>query len=365
MYRDSGPESLANLDRPTSLAMDHDWYFPYVPVPDSEVSNYITDIQKPSEHQLGKVYTDGVTMTDDHTYAVVRGVPDEPICDFSLVMTTAWLTSPRGHNRHTVEHFMRLGIPIVAVGAEGSFRDGQKLVGGSIMGRLANISVGNTAHNLHEILGTVDQLVDNESVGTNQVVVLGESRGGMVAEAFIAIAGHHGRSVIYSDITAPCFPEGFDLRDLPDMAKQAVKEPLELVRSIGSFTLGRLIHYPETLDLHPSALLHSVATIPALLNTDTGNFARRIPKDHNQHITVFRDDVICNVRGWQKILKHHPNIRIMPIDGAHVTIAHPTTLRHIDSRILSLIHEIGRSSSIDPADIDFSNVHLNDGRKPL
>lgn len=365
MYLDSSPEFKPDNDRHPSLLAEHDYYFPYVEIPDSTVASYITDIQKPSQHSRGTVYTDGVTMTDGHTYAVIRGVPNDPICDFSVVMTTAWLTSPRGHNRHTAEHFMRMGIPITLVGAEGSYRDDQKLVSRSSTQRFSNISVTTSAHNFHEILNTVDQLVQGDTVDTGYAVVLGESRGGMVGEAAIAIAPHHGRKIIYSDLTAPCFPNGLNLADLPEIVVQFAREPLELVRSVGSFTLGRLIHYPETLDLHLLAVLNNLATIPALINKDTGDMARRIPRLHNQHITVFNNDVICDADGWRNLLKNHPNVRIMPIDGAHVTIAHPTTLSHIDARILQLIAEIDSANSMDPGDIDFRRVHLNDGKRPI
>jgi hypothetical protein len=365
MHHYTGPELATGSPRHPSLALEHDWYFPYIPVPDSTVENYVTDIQKPNEHTRGIVYTDGVTMTDDHTYAVVRGVPNEPICDFSLVMTTAWLTSPRGHNRHTVEHFMRLGIPIVAIGAEGSYRDGQSVLSKSMSKRLANISIRTSAHNFHEILNSVDDLVDGQTVDTKQAVILGESRGGMVGEAVIAFAWHQGRSIIYSDLTAPCFPEGLDIKDAPDMALQAAREPIELIKSVGSITIGRLIHYPETLDLHPSAILHNIATIPALLSPDTGKLAKQIPRTHNQHITAFKDDFICDVDGWRKILKNHPNVRIVPVEGAHTTIAHPTTLSYIESRVMQLVAETKSAGTLDPKLLDFSRVHLSDGTKPL
>ena len=344
----------------STLPLPNDYYFPDFQVPNSTVRNYVTDIKKPCAHVNGEVHTDGVVTTDNHSYAVVRGVPYEPRTEISLGMTTAWWTSPRGHNRHTVEHFMRLGIPIVSIGAEGSYRAKINSESRRDIDRFSNVSLATSAHNFHEILDYNDELNSEQDYSYQNLILLGESRGGMVGTGIAAFADYHDRNIVYSDLTAPCFPDKLSLSELPEMSAQLLSEPVQLVKLVGSLTLRHLIHYPPTLDLHPQAVAMNIATLPTLLSGQAGELGKHIPKNHNMHITTFHDDIVSNPKRWEEIYADHPNVRIKRIDGAHLTIAHSSTLGYIESRIFSLLTEIDRTSTMDPDKLDFTHVHLDD-----
>ncbi len=357
----NGSPAEIKQDHPSSRAGD--FYFPTFEVPSSQVEEYYPNIEEPNSHASGQVYTDGAVMSDGHSYAVVRGQPNRPRADLSLAMTSAWLTSPRGHNRHTVEHFMRLGIPITLIGAEGSYHPKVELSKDAVA-RLSKISLATSAHNFHEILTAADDEVP-AMTGHSDIVLLGESRGAMVGMGIVAFADYHKRNVVYSDLTAPCFPTKFSLSEAPEMSKQLLSEPLQLVKIVGGLTLRTLIHYPPTIDPHPTASANNLATLPTLLSGQAGQLGSHIPKLHNMHVTLFSNDIVSNPEGWRQIFAGHPNIRVIGIDGAHLTIAHPSTLSHIESRIFSLIDEVNKQGTTNPMELDFSDIHLSDGVPPL
>jgi hypothetical protein len=95
-----------------------------------------------------------VTLENGRKYEVVLSEPMEQRSDFPVVFTTALGTSVRGHNWHTMHQMMDLGYPVVLIGPEGGHPHVPKTPRSwqRFMKNLMNISLEETASNMHEIL---------------------------------------------------------------------------------------------------------------------------------------------------------------------------------------------------------------------
>jgi hypothetical protein len=326
----------------------------------AHVREYVTDVTYPQYHTTGTLHNDAAVMKDGTAYAVLRAVPHEPITDIVIGLTPAWWTSTRGHNRHTIEHFMRLGVPGIAIGIEGSYRGApQETVLQEING-LRQHSLLRSSHHMHRILDAIESKHETLSVHTQDMILLGESRGAMIGKGILGLASEYDRNIPYADLTAPCFPEKFSITKTPNLVKQIAYEPLEFIKMFGSISLRSLIHYPASIDLHPRAIANNIAIGPALFSGDAGLLAGSIPLEQNMHITTFHDDFASMPDAWEDIYEEHQNVRIKRIEGAHLTIAHSRTLEYIDRRIFALLLEIEHVGSKNAEDLDFSKVHLHD-----
>lgn len=334
-------------------------------VPESAVHSYRQNVAQPVRHASGTVFTDGVVMDDGFSYATVVGIPHDAATDLVIGLTSAWWTSSRGHNRRTVEHFMRLGIPTVFVGAEGSYRPSKAELPHEIDAAEHKISLARSAHNTHVAFDAVSNQGLNRVVDTSNMILLGESRGAMVGKGILWLADQHERNIVYGDLTAPCFPEKFELHTIKDLLKQAYGERAALATLASTLTFKRLIHYPATIDLHPESVCANLATWWPLFSGDAGIMGRNVPAMQALHVTTFKDDLVSMPNVWREIYANHPLVRIKEIDGAHLTIAHPKTMEHLERRIFALLREVDRTQSTNSADIDFSRVHLSDGEAPF
>lgn len=334
-------------------------------VPSSTIHTYVQNVNKLDSHGSGTVYSDGIVTTDGFAYGVIAGVPNEPITDLTIGLTTAWWTSTQGHNRRTVEHFMRLGIPTVLVGAESSFRPDKKHKPSEVDPAEHKISLTRSAHNTHLAFDAVSENGLQRSIDTQDMILLGESRGAMVGKGILWLADNHDRNVVYADLTAPCFPEKFELHTIKDLLKQAYGERAAIATLASTLTLGRLVHYPATLDLHPQAVCANLSTFWPLFNGESGRLGHNVPPLQNLHVTTFNDDLVSMPDIWREIYANHPNVRIKQIDGAHLTIVHPKTMEHIERRLFGLLREIDIKKTTDPLKLDFNKVHLQDGDAPL
>ena len=322
------------------------------------VQEYIPDITFPDYHATGTLHTDGVIMKDTTAYAVLRAIPHEPVTDISIGLTPAWFTSTRGHNRHTIEHFMRLGVPGIAIGIEGSYRNESSATLTSQLNAIRSQSLLRSAHHIHKIYDTIQSNEDKLRITTHDIILLGESRGAMIGKGILALAGLYDRNIPYADITAPCFPEKFSVTKAPNLMKQVIREPMEFAKMFGSISLRSMVHYPASIDLHPRAVLNNISIGPALFSGESGDLARHIPKEQNMHITTFHDDFASMPHVWDELYVDYPNVRIERIEGAHLTIGHPKTLEYIDKRIFSLLIEVERCGSKLAENINFQAVHL-------
>ena len=324
----------------------------------SAVQEYIPDIYLPDYHATGTLHSDAVVMKDSTTYAVLRAVAHEPITEVSIGLTPAWWTSTRGHNRHTIEHFMRLGVSGIAIGIEGSYRNPDKVPFTLHMQSLQEHSLLRSAHHMHKILDTIQSNNDKLHIETEDMILLGESRGAMVGKGVLALADLYKRNIPYADLTAPCFPQKFSISKTPDLLKQIAQEPWEFAKLVGSISLRNMVHYPASLDAHPKAIMNNILAGPTLFSGESGELANLIPKEQNMHITTFHDDFASMPHVWEDIYAEHQNVRIERIEGAHLTIAHSKTLEHIDKRIFALLIEMEHCGSRQADSIDFHKVHL-------
>ncbi len=279
------------------------------------------------EGAFGKLATYGFIMDTGHTYSAQICTPKNQISEVPIVGTTAWLTSIQGHNEHTARKLAEAGFASFFVGAEGSYRPKK------------NCSLPNTNLSLLQsaaaVLAFSELARDITNTKTNHIKVVGESRGSMSGFGIIALASDFGQIVEKADLTAPCFPRKLRLSDISKLPEQAMREPLQTIKLLGRLSSRALVHYPATLDLHPRAMMYNALILPALMSGEAGELARAsIAKSPETllHLTCFADDVVSMRKEWGEILRGHPNARITPLSGSHLTIADPMTLAFVIAR---------------------------------
>jgi hypothetical protein len=220
---------------------------------------------------------------------------------------------------------MREGIPVGFVGAEGSYRP-ERLV---IPRQSITLAISAAA-----VLRFVQEVAPQyqNTIHPHQRTAKGESRGGMVGMGLLAMDELFEQDIVFADFTAPCIPKKLSFRDWLELGVQITKEPAAITKAVSHIALNTLIHYPATLDLHPYAVVHQVAIGKPLFSGEAGELARLIPVDTIAHVTTFKDDYASMYREWKRIFIRHPNVRITPLNGSHLTIADPETLAFILAR---------------------------------
>ncbi len=311
----------------------------------------------------GITSTEVYTLQNGREYEVVTGEPYAQRSDVPIVSTTALATSIRGHNRHNLYQGMSLGYPVVLIGPEGghSHIPTSRKAARQAVRNLLSINLAETAENMHEILEITDRLGFYEP---GKIISTGESRGAMIGMGVKSRASKFGRLVIYSDLTAPCFP----------MPRKEIERrtnlPMETIRQtslMGHLPLKlhprRLAHYPATLNLNPQFLLHVVGTIPTLLSGSAGKLAREIDQDAYIHNTLFRNDTWSFPEGWSEIFAEYPNVVNTLRPGNHMGITDELTLKERSNRLGGLRDELAANHN-RMAGIDWRNVHMA-GREAL
>ena len=310
---------------------------------------------------VGELRRMGIVTEKGYAYSTLIGIPEHQQSNVPVIGTSAWFTSTEGHNEHTVRNMMRAGNIVMFVGAEGSYEPENKpRPKGPITLADSAAAVLNFSHHLGNELGS-----EGHDVDTVQRIVIGESRGAMVAMGLAALADEYNQEIILSDLTAPCLPRPMRLRDIKELALQLGEEPKELFKLFGRLTLARLIHYPGTLDLSIYSLKHQIAIGFALFSGEAGALARKIPIDTLMHITVFNKDFASMEHEWRAIFAGHSNYRITPLSGSHLTLADPETLQFILFRnkaaqiSLKLHRKLTQSNVFDAAHSFTKNSKLN------
>ncbi|MGZ6005640.1 MAG: hypothetical protein ACXWLH_05870 [Candidatus Saccharimonadales bacterium] len=274
----------------------------------------------------GQIIRYGFTTKAGHSYDGVFGMPQRQETDIPLVATSAWLTSSRGHNEHALRHAMRDGEPVIFVGAEGSFRTD------SGVRNKEPITLAGSAGATLRFAGAMSDEYANYLDARRRVAV-GESRGAMVGMGIVALAGAFDQEVVYADFQAPCFPRKLNIRDALRMTEYAYREPVAFAKMMGHLTFGQAVHYPSTLDLHPHAVSQQPAIGKALFSGEAGELAKLTDPATIAHITVFNADFASMRQDWEAIFANHPNVKITPLDGSHLTLADPETMAFVEARI--------------------------------
>ncbi len=261
-----------------------------------------------------------------YAYDAAVGIPNVLSTDIPAIQTSAWVTSSRGHNEHTLRRFVENGLPFIFVGPEGSYRpDGKYPI------PKEGISLASSAA---AVLNFTTEIASGYHYTLDQKkrILIGESRGAMAGMGMLALDELFGQDIVFADLTAPCFPRKAELKDLLGLSGHLISEPKSILKLAGKLGLSRLIHYPSTIDPHPYSIAHQIGMGPALFSGEAGDLARLITNDKIIHITCFDDDFASMPKVWREIFANHKNVRITPLEGSHLTIADPETLDYILAR---------------------------------
>lgn len=287
---------------------------------------YTSPVTVPGIGTLNRI---GIQTKQGYTYDTLVGVPERPECAIPIIGTTAWTTSLRGHNERLARNMMRAGNYIYLVGHEGSYVPDKSVTPtspislASSAAAVLNFSyhMTNELRNKHHDVDPVKRLV------------LGESRGAMIAEGLDALAENFCQEMLFIDEVAPVLPEKLDsFYDLIKLGEQIAKEPMEMYRLLGKLTLARLRYYPKTIDIRLDCLRHQVMIGGALFSGETGALARNTPNTTLKHISLFQNDFASDHKVWEEIYTNHPLTRIVTLPGSHMTIGDLQTMRYVLAR---------------------------------
>lgn len=269
----------------------------------------------------GYVSFEMMRMDDGTPYEVVIGQPKNQKSDVVVALTTPWLTSVLGHNMHTMLKVMETGYPTVMVGPEGGYRDRDPKISWRDKWRQAGrITLARSAHNMHEILDEIDETNYGFDHQAKKAIIIGESRGAMVAMGVEAMADRHERAIPYADVTAACFARPFSILEAMKYVKQGGKEGVALWRQLGELSAGALLNYPSTVNLSRNYLRTIPKTFTALISGQAGDLAKAIPLDRKMHIEAFNGDKGGQGQTWQEIFAHHPGVQVEHLDGVHLSL---------------------------------------------
>ncbi|MDB5164082.1 MAG: hypothetical protein JWS12_700 [Candidatus Saccharibacteria bacterium] len=353
-----GEVSAPVTDIQSLSPVDEAVYYSPGETPNPVVNRRLLDTDRHA--RFGDSWTEIFTMKNGRRYEVVTNVPRKQRSEVPIVFTTALGTSIRGHNWHTMQQMMDTGFSVVMVGPEGGHASWPHSKRGwkQFMHNLTNISLEETAENMHEILNVTDHLYLYEPGGA---INIGESRGGGAGMGFKARASRFGRQVLYSDLTATPFAKKLALLESPKLSNVPVKELKSIGRVFlrGKVDLVRLTHYPETLNLNPHYLLHVAGSIPTLLRGHSGNLADEIGQDAKMHNTQFEEDGMGQASEWDEKFKHHPYVVNLLLAGTHVDLAQDWVLDARVARMRGLRDELETAKG-QWARIDWRNVHMGE-----
>ncbi len=274
-----------------------------------------------------------------YTYDATVGIPLNPATNIPTLQTSAWVTSSHGHNEHTLRRFVESGSPFIFVGPEGSYRPNSKYPIPK-----DGISLASSAA---AVLNFSKEISFGHQYDFDPALrsVIGESRGAMTAMGILALDSVFNQEVIFADLTAPCFPRKAEIRDILKLSGHLISEPRSILKLAGKLGLSRLIHYPSTIDPHPYSLAHQIAMGPALFSGEAGDLARLISNDKVLHITCFDDDFASMPKVWKDIFENHNDVRITLLEGSHLTIADPETLKYLVARNMALRQQLASNSN--------------------
>lgn len=363
------------LDHEASISPEL-YAVPEITLTDEEIERFFDEVHQTSQQTsfksppeligteyFGGGYVERYGYVDHAGYARAGlvGIPTHAETEIPAISTPAWLTSTEGHNLHTGLKFLDNGVPFIISGAEGSYRPAWW----KIRPPKTGINLANSGASLLHFSGHIAAEHPHIIHPTDREII-GESRGGMVAMAAIALASSiREQNIVMADLTAPCFPRGLSKEDLLSFKDQLLAEPKTMVGLAGKMALRLLVHYPQTVDLHPISLLHQLALAPALFSGEAGDAGRLIDGDPLIHVTCFDDDYASMPDEWRDILaeEEHDNRRITILKGSHLTIADPETLRYIIAR--NQAYRLLQESGITGAYNKFPGILLPKPEEPL
>lgn len=325
-----------------------------------EFDNQFKSFEDTNEKSVkeGSIRFETATMEDGTPYPVVTGTPQECVSDTAVVFSTAWMTSTKGHNRHTFHRIMRHGYPVIMIGPESQLRNKQQ----SMPSRLLDapqMSLPRTVHNMNRILDEKLSLMDD--IRKNEIIVLGESRGAMTGFGFDVEQYSGDRTIVYADLTAPCFARKPALSEMPSIALQLVPEIATLGKlGIELFGIKLVRQKFGTLHDDPEYYLKEIIKTWNLMNGHAGQLAKATRPETAMHLRTFKSDGWSQTEEWEKALAHKQNLCIEVSSGFHLDIAQSSTLKKIGARLTNLAQQRGYDGSFE--NVDFEEV-LSAGAK--
>ncbi len=313
---------------------------------------FISSVLEETTVPNGYIQRLGFTTVAGFNYDAVIGIPtNRQVTDIPNIHTSAWLTTSRGHYEHMIRKFIHEGVPSIFVGAEGSYHESIKIP------RLNNITLAKSAAAVLSFSQEISSSL-KYSIDPNKRLLYGESRSAMVAMGILALANSFNQEILFADLIAPCFPRKFELSDAMNLSRHIIHEPVSVVKLAGKVGLGRLLHYPSTIDLHPTSIASQVAIGPTLLSGEAGELAKFIDEESIIHITCFNDDFASMPSEWMKLFKNYKNVRITILDGSHLTIVDPETLYYLIARNKSFLQEYNDNPNKMNGQKIFDQAHL-------
>ncbi len=308
--------------------------------------DYISEVEshpkiKNKEYKSGTVDTSKVVMTDGSVYIVETGHPRDPKTDIIVTTTTPWMTGQNGLNKRRVLALMNAGFPV-------SFVSSELQVEGS----------PNLAKSAHNQLKIAELTAEEEEFDRDLLIIDGISRAAMIGFGIHAMSRDNGKEIIYSDLTAPCLPEGLNiLKDGANFAKIPFSE-LSTLRHLGNLPLKHLLRYPRTFSSHPVDILRHLQATPTLTSGLAGDFARHMPSDTRSTTVAFKGDILSQGERWERILLPYENIDFIDqFRGAHFHCAAPETYEAWLKRQEALASELKRTKS-NPDKIKWHKIQL-------
>lgn len=287
-----------------------------------------------------------------YAYSAVIGTPEAVNSDTVMLDTTAWGTSDRGHNEHTLRTFLKEGNFFILVGAEGSWHEETDPSGPITLAdsAAAVLSFSNYAE-LH--LNRHGKLIQ-----PRERYLIGESRGAMVGMGTIALAEHFNQHIIAADLTAPCVPIKLTLSEAVKLIGQLVTEPTEICKLPRKLAYRTLRHYPSTVDPSHTSLAHQFAIGFALFSGEAGALAKHVKHNTFMHVTTFEKDLASMEGLWRDIFEpnEYPDVRITSLPGSHLTIADPETLMYLLIRRSLVNREMALEKPLRPGAV-FDEAH--------
>lgn len=265
-----------------------------------------------------------VTMQNKAKYDLVTARPRDPKTNVSSTATTAWLTGIHGLNKRILLARMDAGMPasLLSTARHAGYKP----------------SLEQAAHNQ---LSIERCLAENDPErDPHNLTISGISRAAMIGIGMNALAERHDWNVMYSDLTAPCFPERLDLRKAQKYSSLLGRETLALM-NLFSIPPRTLRHYTGTVDLSPAGLRYAISTIGELTSGNAGRLAASMPEDTSAYILGFEGDVMSDIHEYERRLENHPNVVFdTRKKGAHAAFLHEDVYQQARRRMLHLPEEL-------------------------